>query len=371
MTHTLIATVGKSPGAITGMYKALIEQDPPTIPERIHLIRTEGDPDIADAADIIRRYLARYDVEIISPDYRIPHIDVDNRRAANAFQKLVADAVERHAKSGENLLLNITGGRSSMGAMLAVAGHVYSDYVAGMYHLWVTTDVEDLGTVKAVRDREHSSHERDRADIERGLFPSKEQCHLVSLSVFDLSFTRTWVAKLSSLEAYYEEREEQSKRLVKGVLTALPGRMTGEDAVKFYELLRDVLLDKQSLDTCYSDMIQLLQNTGLLESVADIASWFDRLHDFDLAHPDAADHLVQWLEETQARSATRWWKDKELRAEFRQELKDWLEIAGQALEIAGQAGDVIRKNVIIPGLTAYALATQVIDIGTLLQMYLA
>ncbi len=310
---TLIATVGKSPGAVTGLYKALVDADPALRPDAMLLITTEGDPEIDRSLGYIRQGMQqRYHVGIDQGDvYRIPDMDIGSGHAARSFQKLVADAVEERIERGHRVVLNITGGRASMGAMLALAGHLYHDSVDAMYHLQVTSDVEKMGTLERVGENEPRRNDVQRRDYERGMFPPPEEYQLVPLPRFDLSFTSRWVKEVSSLEAALKAQQARADaaedaylKLAGGVLEGLPGRVGFAEAFQMRDIMQGIARGERAPQEELPAIARILQATGLVETQDEIENWFYDLPAGELEGEEFTTAWLTWLMEKSRRSRT-------------------------------------------------------------------
>lgn len=378
---TLIATVGKSPGAVTGVYRALVEPDPALRPDAMLLITTEGDPEIDQSLGLIRRAMYQgHQVQLDEVDiYRIPYMDISSDHAARTFQKLVADAVEQRIAMGHRVALNITGGRASMGAMLALAGHLYYDSVDATYHLQVTADVEKLGTLEELEKNQGGGTEQQKSRFLRGMFPGPQDYQLVPLPRFDLSYTCRWLQEVSSLEAALLAREARADavedaylKLANGVLEGLPGRVGLGEAFEMRNIVRSIVAEECDPQDKLPAIAAILQRVGLVETQAEVAAWFENLPEVDPQGPEFTTAWLTWLMEKSTASQTPFLE--RLFTRDQEKLREKLEVARLRVEIfrtyAEGIGGTTLKYASLVAIFAMAWQFQILPPPELITSYL-
>ncbi len=150
MTNILLSPIGRSPGAVTGIYYALAAQTEPVIIDKVVLIAT-GLNQVQRSAEIVQDTLGRDKVHILelhkggmSAPTPFMHDFSDEATVIKFIQHV--NSVLSHAHRGDNkIYIGISGGRSSMGALATLSAYVYG--AAGLYHLCVSKEIEDKGDV--------------------------------------------------------------------------------------------------------------------------------------------------------------------------------------------------------------------------------
>jgi hypothetical protein len=172
--NVLISPLGFSAGAVSGVYFAL-DQVGVHI-DRVVTVGTLHDR-VKDAAELLDRLFRR----VGSVDYKACYIaamDLRGREqeASGPFAARMGLYIDGARKSKQTVHVAVTGGRSGMGALAALAAQIYrADH---LYHLWVNEKIEREGTVKATPD---PNNPYVNPTVEDGL------CELVPLPFADLS----------------------------------------------------------------------------------------------------------------------------------------------------------------------------------------
>jgi hypothetical protein len=140
----LISPLGRSPGAVSGVYFALAERG-----RAVRKVVTVGTshPAVLNAAE---GYLCPI-FELQGVDYdaiHLPEAELRNeRRSVMPYASMVGLAIENAVKEkgGGQVHVAITGGRSGMGALATLAAQLYG--ADKLRHLWVPAEIEQNGTV--------------------------------------------------------------------------------------------------------------------------------------------------------------------------------------------------------------------------------
>ncbi|HET91574.1 MAG TPA: hypothetical protein ENN99_12680 [Chloroflexi bacterium] len=206
MTNILLSPIGRSPGAVTGIYYALAEQEDAVQIDTVVLLSTAM-PQVKKAAKMVGEALGPDKVVVLplrAAENKPSHDFNDVATALNFIH--LANAVLDHANraDGNQVYIGISGGRSSMGALATLSAYVYG--AAGIYHLWVDEKIEEQGDITQLLNMRRS----ERIKI---LNPPADQRRLVSipLAPFDTLWDR---GRLGQVLA---ERPEAREALLRAV----------------------------------------------------------------------------------------------------------------------------------------------------------
>ncbi|HHS98465.1 MAG TPA: hypothetical protein ENK08_11350 [Chloroflexi bacterium] len=147
MANILLSGIGRSPGAVTGICHALSEEEPPVKIDHVVLISTTL-PQVREAGEIVRQVLSEDGIQVHIFRLRggeVPSHDFTDRWAVLDFIHQVNAVMEHARRAGDSVYIGISGGRSSMGALLTLSAYIYG--AAGIYHLWVDEEIEWKGDV--------------------------------------------------------------------------------------------------------------------------------------------------------------------------------------------------------------------------------
>lgn len=223
MNYTLIATLGLSPGAVTGLYDALA-CDMQIFPDRVHLLMTNAVDVKRSAWAVEEAFKDRYATALPTVSRRVfeDATDMDlSRRLSVAFQKMVLAEIGDCLEEDRQLIIGITGGRVSMGTMLATGAHLYSEWVQGMYHMWVAPSVEKSGGIDNLDELKRARLFDRRNEI---LFPLEHQRRAVWLPVYNLGLQRQLVEQHTTMEL--RDNPDINPEMANQILHALPGRIS-------------------------------------------------------------------------------------------------------------------------------------------------
>ena len=206
MARILLSPIGRSPGAVTGIYYALTEQEPPVAIDTVVLISTIM-PRVLDAAKIVRETIGQDKVHIfrLRGGEQSSHDFTDKATILDFIHQV--NAVLDHARrAGNDVYIGISGGRSSMGALATLSAYVYG--AAGVFHLWVDEEIERQGDI----DRLPALS----AQREPILKPPPDKRKLVAIPL--APFDRLW--DRGRLEAILDEHPEARQALQRAVTDA-------------------------------------------------------------------------------------------------------------------------------------------------------
>jgi hypothetical protein len=172
--NVLISPLGQSPGAVSGVALALIN-DGYTI-SRVITVGTSH-PKVIAAGDILANLFEEVNL-LYEPEYIEQSELRDTDSSADAFMVRMGQVLEKVNDGICQVHVAVTGGRSGMGALAALAASLYgADY---LWHLWVRDDIARGGDL----DRLAGAHTLDNIFLN----PTLEDgaCELVELSFLDL-----------------------------------------------------------------------------------------------------------------------------------------------------------------------------------------
>ena len=141
--HVLISPLGRSPGAVSGVYFGLRERDTPV--REVITVGTSDD-DVQKAADYWLEPLFRSETGVA---YRPRFITSEELQGGEQdvgpFTALMGLHIQQAREAGHVVHVAVTGGRSGMGALGALAAQLYgADH---LWHLWVERAIEEGGSV--------------------------------------------------------------------------------------------------------------------------------------------------------------------------------------------------------------------------------
>jgi hypothetical protein len=143
MADVLVSPLGRAPGAVSGVYFALREEPNVEI-SRVVTVGTSH-PDVKVAAvNYLAPLFSHLDVEY--DPIHVPGSDLrDGRRNVKPYVAMVELALQNAQGDDHHVHVAVTGGRSGMGALAALATNLYgADH---LWHLWVKQEIEEGGTV--------------------------------------------------------------------------------------------------------------------------------------------------------------------------------------------------------------------------------
>lgn len=172
--HVLISPLGFAAGAVSGVYFALKDQG--VVVDEVITVGTCHD-DVRNAAGILDELFN----QVVGVEYRPHYIDAldlrgRERDAGGPFAARMGLYIDRACRARQTVHVAVTGGRSGMGALAALAAQLYR--ANHLYHLWVDEDIELNGIARAEPDLDNKYV---NPTVEPGL------CELVTLPFANLS----------------------------------------------------------------------------------------------------------------------------------------------------------------------------------------
>jgi len=142
-SHVLIAPLGLSPGAVSGLAFALRANNFP-ISQVITIGTSHADVQIANnELDKFFEYVPEIEYDgrksIISTDLR------GKNQSCEAFIKAIGQKIRQRIKSGAIVHVGVTSGRSGMGALASLSASLYNAH--HLWHFWVDDTIADRGNV--------------------------------------------------------------------------------------------------------------------------------------------------------------------------------------------------------------------------------
>jgi hypothetical protein len=137
----LLASLGKAPGAVTGLYHALTERGISI--DKVVTISPKS-PSVRRCVTLLQKEFGKRNVE-----YQPIYIDAEDIRYesdAFEFKSAFNTALQEHDRPENDVYLGIAGGRTSMGALMAIVAQMSAPH-AYLYHLWVPDDIEADGAI--------------------------------------------------------------------------------------------------------------------------------------------------------------------------------------------------------------------------------
>lgn len=136
--HVLISPVGFSPGAVSGVYFALAKQEIQV--DQIITVGTRHD-DVRKATGTLKALFRRID-GLAYKDCYIYEKEL-NQKSSGPFAARMGLYISQAHQAGKTVHVAVTGGRSGMGALAALAAQIYR--ADRLYHIWVREDIEREG----------------------------------------------------------------------------------------------------------------------------------------------------------------------------------------------------------------------------------
>ena len=136
--HILISPVGFSPGAVSGVYFALTKQSIQV--NQVITVGTRHD-DVRKATGTLKALFRKVD-GLAYKDCYIYEKEL-NQKASGPFAARMGLYISQARQVGKTVHVAVTGGRSGMGALAALAAQIYR--ADRLYHMWVREDIEREG----------------------------------------------------------------------------------------------------------------------------------------------------------------------------------------------------------------------------------
>lgn len=266
MTNILISPLGRSPGAVSGVYFALQARD-----VDITKVVTVGTshPDVIAAS---RNYLARLfnHLGVIYDPIHLPEQELRNeRRSVMPYAGMMGLVTQNAKNEGAEAHVAVTGGRSGMGALAALAAQFYG--AVKLWHLWVPAEIEQGGTVDQLRGLVSPQDMLESPYINPTKWGDKAW-DLVDLPFMDLSHL------LPALREYQQSGKQPdlnsallqilSKTGIKRLSEIFPAGMTIEQAEEYLGLVKKYRQapNQAEREAEILEIGMLLQRTGIVSA---------------------------------------------------------------------------------------------------------
>jgi hypothetical protein len=171
--RVLIASLGRSPGAVTGLVHALVYTGTPL--DSVRTVST-SEYQVQRAVKVVREELAAQGLKDYE-DVCIGSADITNDRDAQDFKAAFARLLIEARQAGDEVAIGIAGGRTVMGALLALVAQMEAPPNSYFYQLSVPDDIEEDGRIPAFF---RQSPQR-QTELLRPMAHRLEQCHLVKV----------------------------------------------------------------------------------------------------------------------------------------------------------------------------------------------
>jgi hypothetical protein len=171
--RVLIASLGRSPGAVTGLYHSLTQTGTP-----IDAVRTVSTSEfqVQRAVKVVRDDLKNQGLEDYA-DVCIGPADITDDRDAQEFKSAFAHLLAEAREAGDEVVIGIAGGRTVMGALLTIVAQMEAPEGSYLYQLSVPDAVEEDG-----RFPQFSRLPPDRQlEVLRPMAHFMDQCYLVKV----------------------------------------------------------------------------------------------------------------------------------------------------------------------------------------------
>jgi len=143
MSNILLSPLGRSPGAVSGLYHALDESGVGI--DRLIVLAT-ADTAVQESARALRYHFQAKPKEflIIQPVSSKDDPDMVDERAVYGFIHRV-NAVLYNKQPDDRVYIGIAGGRKTMSALATLSAYIYG--AAAAYHFWVHEEIERCGDI--------------------------------------------------------------------------------------------------------------------------------------------------------------------------------------------------------------------------------
>jgi len=147
MAKILLSPLGRSPGAVSGLYHAL-EESGVSI-DRLIVLAT-SDPAVQQSAEMLRAHFYDKPADFLTIQKVSTGDDPEmvDERAVYGFIHRVNAVLYNARHAGDEVHIGIAGGRKSMSALATLSAYVYG--AAAVYHFWVHEEIERCGDIYAL-----------------------------------------------------------------------------------------------------------------------------------------------------------------------------------------------------------------------------
>jgi hypothetical protein len=171
--RVLIASLGRSPGAVTGLAHALKHTGTPI--DRVRTVST-SEFQVQRAVSVVREELQAQGLTDYE-DVCIGSPNITSDREAQDFKAAFARLLGEAREAGDEVAIGIAGGRTVMGALLTLVAQMEAPPDSYLYQLTVPDAIEEDGRIPAFF---RQSPQR-RKEVLRPMAYHMDQCHLVKV----------------------------------------------------------------------------------------------------------------------------------------------------------------------------------------------
>lgn len=267
MTEVLISPLGRSPGSVSGVYFALVARG-----FKISKVVTVGTshPDVLFASDRFLKSIFEYQNIEYDPIH-LPEQELrSEKRSVMPYAGMVGWAIQNGAAEfgKEHVHVAVTGGRSGMGALAALAAQIYGAHK--MWHLWVPAEIEKDGTVDSLKDL-FSPASMCESSLLNPTVWGKDAFDLVDLPFLDLSPFQDEIRQYWRTGQFSDDRIQLSQFITRSgaenIFKVFPAGMTFKQAERVIQLVvkyqgASSPVEKERIQF---ELIRLLQGAGVVE----------------------------------------------------------------------------------------------------------
>lgn len=169
----LIASLGRSPGAVTGLYYALVQAGAP-----VDYVRTISTSEF-QVKRAVRAVRAELEAQGMSDyeDTPIKGAEIASEQDVMEFKAVFSRLLAQARASGDAVAIGITGGRTVMGALLTMVAHMEAPADSYFYQLSVPDAIEEDGRYP----RFHNQPSERKAQVLRPTEFFSDQCYLIEI----------------------------------------------------------------------------------------------------------------------------------------------------------------------------------------------
>lgn len=213
----LIASLGRSPGVVTGTVDALINEKKK--PRRVY-IATTGDPLIWERCIPLlkQEFEKNYpDIELLADRIYTRRDDIYDETDNAEFIRKTAAVVGREKRVGNDVYMSVAGGRKTMSAAMALIGQLYG--VKAILHLLIDPELEADGVITKLLQL---SEERKRLV----LHPPVNKYRLIEFPIFAIPWMIEEIiealekgeSKNNYLDKIVKDMSENTRKMLKNTL---------------------------------------------------------------------------------------------------------------------------------------------------------
>lgn len=178
--RVLIASLGRSPGAVTGLAHALVQTGTPI--DRVRTVST-SEYQVQRAVKVVREELKAQGLTDYE-DMCIGSADITNDRDARDFKRAFARLLIEARQDGDEAAIGIAGGRTVMGALLTLVAQMEAPPDSHLYQLSVPDAIEEDGRIPAF----FNQPPQRREEVLQPMAHYMDQCHLVKVPFVRFEF---------------------------------------------------------------------------------------------------------------------------------------------------------------------------------------